>query len=145
MLSELGITGVFIPYAVLAAAISAVVLGLRESIPSLKASKPLSTLAPLLLGALAGYLFPELHPAKTTKLLGTLYGLLAGSFSAPIYHAIRRLVASRLAGNSTSPKAGQEDSFTSLSVGEVRKVSKQELEKAKQEKKPEPLTKSEDE
>lgn len=136
MLEGLGITGVLIPYAVLACAISAVVLGLREGIPSLKKSKPLSTIAPLVLGALAGYLFPELHPAKTTRLLGTMYGLLAGSFSAPIYHAIRRLVAARLKGNSKNPKGGEEMSFSDLSSVQLQKVKKPETP---------PLTKDENE
>lgn len=112
MLEGLGITGVLIPYAVLAAAIAAIVLGLREGIPALKKSKPLSTIAPLLLGALAGYLFPELHPKETTRLMATLYGLLAGSFSAPIYHAIRRLVALKLKGNSQNPQGGSEMTFS---------------------------------
>lgn len=146
MLSELGITGVLIPYAVLAAAIAAVVLGLRESIPSLKKSKPLSTLAPLVLGAVAGYLFVDLHPPKTTQLMGTLYGLLAGSFSAPIYHAIRRLVATRLKGNSKNPNGGDERTFSGdLSAPKLSKVTKEQLEKAKEENKPEPLTKDHDE
>jgi hypothetical protein len=136
MLESLGITGVLIPYAVLACAISAVVLGLRESLPRLKKSKPLSMLAPLVLGAVGGYLFPELHPTKTTVLMGTMYGLLAGSFSAPIYHAIRRLVQARLRGDSKNPKAGAEMSFSDLSSVQLPKVKKPE---------PPPLTKDENE
>ncbi len=136
MLEGLGITGVLIPYAVLACAISAVVLGLRESLPRLKKSKPLSMLAPLVLGAVGGYLFPELHPAKTTVLMGTMYGLLAGSFSAPIYHAIRRLVQARLRGDSKNPKGGAETSFSDLSSVQLPKVKKPE---------PPPLTKDENE
>lgn len=137
MLEGLGITGVLIPYAVFAAAIAAVVLGLREGIPALKKSKPLSTIAPLLLGALGGYLFPELHPKDTTQLMAVLYGLLAGSFSAPIYHAIRRLVAAKLKGNSQNPKGGEEITFSGdASAPKLPKVKKPE---------PPPLTKDENE
>ena len=135
MLEGLGITGVLIPYAVLAAAIAAIVLGLREGIPSLKRSKPLSTIAPLVLGAVGGYLFPELHPKGTTHLMGTMYGLLAGSFSAPIYHAVRRLVQAKLKGNSQNPDGGAEMTFSG-------DVSSPKLPKVK---KPEPLTKDENE
>lgn len=127
MLEGLGITGVLIPYAVLASAIAAIVLGLREGIPRLKKSKPLSTIAPLILGALGGYLFPELHPKGTTLLMATLYGLLAGSFSAPIYHAIRRLVAAKLKGDSKNPKGGAEMTFSGdSSVPKLPSVKKPE-------------------
>lgn len=135
MLEGLGITGVLMPYAVLACAISAVVLGLRESLPKLKKSKPMSMLAPLALGTVAGYLFPELHPKETTPIMGTMYGLLAGSFSAPIYHAVRRLVASRLKGNSQNPEGGSEVTFSGdASAPKLPAV-----------KKPAPLTKDENE
>ena len=137
MLEGLGITGVLIPYAVLAAAIAAIVLGLREGLPALKKSKPLSTIAPLLLGAVGGYLFPELHPKGTTLLMGTMYGLLAGSFSAPIYHAIRRIVAAKLKGESKNPKGGAEMTFSGdVSAPKLPKVKKPE---------PPPLTKDENE
>jgi hypothetical protein len=140
MLEGLGITGVLIPYAVLACAISAVVLGLREGIPTLKKSKPLSTIAPLVLGAVGGYLFPELHPKGTTHLMGTMYGLLAGSFSAPIYHAIRRLVAARLKGDSKNPKGGEEMTFSGdMSAVHIKAIKKPEPPK------PPPLTKDENE
>lgn len=112
MLEGMGITGTLLPYVVFAAAIAAIVLGLREGIKPLKRSLLLSRLSPLVLGGLGGYIIPELHPEGTSRIMGVLYGVLAGSFSAPIYHAVRRLVASKLRGSSARPDAGDETTFS---------------------------------
>lgn len=142
MLEGLGITGVLIPYAVLSAAIASLVLGLRNAIPRLDNSKILSSLCPLVLGALAGYFFKEFHPKDTTPIMGGLYGILAGSFSAPIYHAIRRLVALKLKGSSKNPKGGMEDTFAAdVSAPKIKAVKKP----AAEEKKNPPLTKDDNE
>lgn len=147
MLEEMGITGVLIPYAVLSAAIAALVLGLRNSIERLEKSKILSSLTPLILGAIAGYCFPEFHPKGTTATMGALYGLLAGSFSAPIYHAIRRLVAMKLKGNSKNPKGGMETTFAAdTSAPHIPAIrDRKKAQEIPAEKKPEPLTKDENE
>lgn len=141
MLDGLGFTGAIIPYIVVSAAIAAIVLGLREGIKPLKDSLALSRVAPLVLGALAGYLIPELHPKGTTPLMGCLYGLLAGSFSAPIYHAVRRIVASKLRGASKRADAGEETTFAAdISAPKIAKVKRPE-----EPPKPTPLTKGDDE
>ena len=114
----------------------------REGIKPLKDSLALSRVAPLVLGALAGYLIPELHPKGTTPLMGCLYGLLAGSFSAPIYHAVRRIVASKLRGASKRADAGEETTFAAdISAPKIAKVKRPE----EPPKPPAPLTKGDDE
>lgn len=140
MLEELGIGGVYgvlIPYVVFAAAIAAIVLGIRSAFPTLKDQKTISSLLPLVLGALGGFLIPELHVKGTSSHMGALYGLLAGSFSAPIYHAVRRLVAIKLKGNSKNPKGGMETTF-------AEDVSAPKIKATKKPESP-PLTKDENE
>lgn len=141
MLDGMGITGTLLPYVVFAAAIAAVVLGLREGIKPLKRSLLLSRLSPLVLGAIGGYLIPELHPEGTSRIMGVLYGVLAGSFSAPIYHAVRRLVASKLRGSSARPDAGEETTFSA----DISAPKLEAVKRIKEESKPAPLTKGEDE
>lgn len=141
MLEGMGITGALLPYVVFAAAIAAIVLGLREGIKPLKRSLLLSRLSPLVLGAIGGYIIPELHPEGTSRIMGVLYGVLAGSFSAPIYHAVRRLVASKLRGSSARPDAGEETTFSAdISAPKIEAVKR-----IKEESKPAPLTKGDDE
>lgn len=141
MLEGMGITGALLPYIVFAAAIAAVVLGLREGIKPLKQSLVLSRILPLVLGAIGGYLIPELHPKGTSIMMGTLYGVLAGSFSAPIYHAVRRIVASKLKGSSKRPDAGDETTFSAdISAPKITVVKR-----PTEDDKPAPLTKGDDE
>ena len=148
MLESLGLTGipsVVIPYVVFSAAIAAVVLGLRTGFPTLQDRKTVSTILPLVLGAIGGYLIPELHVKNTSAHMGALYGLLAGSFSAPIYHAVRRLVAMRLKGNSKNPEGGMETTFAADVSAPQIKAQKKPQDEKKEETKPVPLTKDDDE
>lgn len=141
MLEGMGITGALLPYVVFSAAIAAIVLGLREGIKPLKRSLLLSRLSPLVLGAIGGYVIPELHPEGTSRIMGMLYGVLAGSFSAPIYHAVRRLVASKLKGSSKRSDAGEETTFSAdISAPKIAAVKR-----PTEESKPAPLTKGDDE
>jgi hypothetical protein len=73
--------------------------------------------------------------------MGVLYGVLAGSFSAPIYHAVRRLVASKLRGSSARPDAGEETTFSA----DISAPKLEAVKRIKEESKPAPLTKGEDE
>lgn len=140
MLDGMGITGTLLPYVVFAAAIAAIVLGLREGIKPLKQSLALSRLSPLILGGLGGYMIPELHPEGTSSAMGVLYGVLAGSFSAPIYHAVRRMVATKLKGNSSRPDAGEETTF----AADVSAPKLEAVKRPKEDSKP-ALTKGDDE
>jgi hypothetical protein len=137
-----GLPTVLIPYIILSACIAAVVLGLRESIPRLKRSLVLSRLAPLILGVIAGYVIREVHPKGTTAIMGALYGLLAGSFSAPIYHAVRRMVAAKLKGGSKRKDAGDEITFDGdISAPKIPKIKPVDKPTAQ----PQTLTKGDDE
>jgi hypothetical protein len=109
--NQFSLSILFVPYIIFSAAIAAVVLGIRTAFPYLKTQKVISTMLPLVLGAIGGWLLSDLHPKGTTETFRALYGLLAGSFSPPIYHACRRLVAAKLKGNSPKPNAGFETTF----------------------------------
>jgi hypothetical protein len=135
-LDALGFAGKIIPYFVVSAAIAAIVAGLRRGFRSLEESKILSSVVPLVLGALAGYYVHSLAPKDTETSLRVLYGILAGSFSAPVYHAFRRVVASKLKGDSKRADAGYETTFANdISAPKIKAERKPREQKKQEEKK----------
>jgi hypothetical protein len=129
----LGFTGKIIPYFVVSAAIAATVAGLRRGFQTLEDSKILSSVVPLVLGALAGYFIQALAPKDTEPSLRVMYGVLAGSFSAPVYHAFRRIVASKLRGDSKRADAGDETTFANdISAPKIKATKKPKEEEKKQ-------------
>lgn len=123
-----------VPYALFSASIAAIVLAIRNAIPRLKNSKVISSLLPLVLGGVGGYFFADLAPKDTTVSMRIIYGLLAGSFSAPIYHAVRRVMANKLRGDSKRQDAGMETSFADLSAVKLPVVKSPSAEKPSAEK-----------
>ena len=67
-LDALGFAGKIIPYFIVSAAIAAIVAGLRRGFHTLEESKILSSVVPLILGALAGFYVHSLAP-KIPRLL----------------------------------------------------------------------------
>lgn len=123
-----------VPYALFSASIAAIVLAIRNAIPRLKNSKVISSLLPLLLGGVGGYFLSDLAPKDTTVSMRMIYGLLAGSFSAPIYHAVRRVMANKLKGDSKRKDAGMETSFADLSAVKLPAVKSPSADKTSAEK-----------
>lgn len=125
-----------VPYALFSASIAAIVLAIRNAIPRLKNSKVISSLLPLVLGGVGGYFLADLAPKDTTVSMRIIYGLLAGSFSAPIYHAVRRVMANKLKGDSKRQDAGMETSFADLSAVKLPAVKSPSADKISAEKQP---------
>jgi hypothetical protein len=125
-----------VPYALFSASIAAIVLAIRNAIPRLKNSKVISSLLPLVLGGVGGYFLADLAPKDTTVSMRIIYGLLAGSFSAPIYHAVRRVMANKLKGDSKRQDAGMETSFADLSAIKLPAVKSPSADKISAEKQP---------